>query len=125
MIYTRSFYRGVLTALIGLLLAVALWNQLGVAAAEAYYEAAVAIWQDPVRFPMQQGTAAQQPEANLPFLFAAFFVTWAAFFGYAFVMSRRQREMKREIEALATVLAEKERQDNEAEAHPESSDSNN
>ena len=123
MSYTRSFYRGVITALLGLLFTAMLWNHVGVATAEGYYEAAVTVWQEPVRFPPQQGTATQQPEANLPFLFAAFFVTWAAFFGYAFVMSRRQRELQREIDALATALAERERQDNEAEAHPKSSDS--
>lgn len=54
----------------------------------------------------------QEPEgeSELPWLFAVFFITWAVFFGYAFVMSRRQREMKREIEALKNALAEKERQ---------------
>ena len=32
------------------------------------------------------------PAANLPFLFAAFAVTWVAFFVYAFFVSRRQQE---------------------------------
>ena len=48
------------------------------------------------------------PEANLPYLFAVYIVTWAAFFGYVFVMSRRRKEMQREIEALRMELAERE-----------------
>ena len=47
-------------------------------------------------------------ESELPWLFAVFFITWAAFFGYAFVMSRRQREMRREIDALRRALAHRE-----------------
>ena len=50
----------------------------------------------------------KEPEANLPFLFAVFIITWAAFFAYLFLTARRQREMQREIEALKTVLAERE-----------------
>jgi CcmD family protein len=58
------------------------------------------------------------PESNLPFLFAVFFIAWAAFFAYVFVMSRRQREMRREIEVLKRVLAEKEERAAQA-AEPE------
>ena len=50
----------------------------------------------------------KEPEANLPFLFAVFIITWAAFFAYLFFTARRQREMQREIEALKAVLAERE-----------------
>ena len=51
-------------------------------------------------------TLAQKPrgEAELPWLFAVYAITWAAFFGYIFVMSRRQREMQREIDALKRAL---------------------
>ena len=52
--------------------------------------------------------AASDPEANLPFLFAVYIITWAGFFGYAFVMSRRQREMQRELDALSAIVTEKE-----------------
>ena len=48
------------------------------------------------------------PEANLPYLFAVFIITWAAFFGYVFYLSRRQRDMKTEIEALKRALAQRE-----------------
>ena len=54
-------------------------------------------------------TLAQQPrgESELPWLFAVYAITWAAFFGYIFFMSRRQREMQREIDALRHALQAK------------------
>ena len=60
--------------------------------------------------PVQQGS---DPEANLPFLFAVFIITWAAFFVYVFYVSRRQREMQGEIEALKRALEERDRQTSE------------
>ncbi len=48
-------------------------------------------------------------ESELPWLFAVYIITWAAFFGYIFVISRRQREMRREIDALKRALADPER----------------
>ncbi len=50
----------------------------------------------------------QRGESELPWLFAVYIITWAAFFGYVFVVSRRQREMRREIEALRRTLDERE-----------------
>lgn len=47
-------------------------------------------------------------DGNLPFLFAVYTVTWAAFFAYAFYMSRRQRELRREIDEIKRALEEKE-----------------
>ena len=47
------------------------------------------------------------PSANLPFLFAAFAVTWAIFFAYAFFVSRRRQEMQREIAELHRELEQK------------------
>ena len=44
------------------------------------------------------------PPANLPFLFAAFTVTWIAFFAYAFFVSRRQQELRKEIAELRGTL---------------------
>ena len=49
----------------------------------------------------------QRGEAELPWLFAVYAITWAAFFGYVFIMSRRQREMQREIDALNRALQAK------------------
>lgn len=43
-------------------------------------------------------------EGNLPFLFAVYIVTWATFFGYAFYMNRRQRELRAEMEELKRTL---------------------
>ena len=47
-------------------------------------------------------------ESELPWLFAVYIITWAVFFGYIFVISRRQREMRSEIEALKRALADRE-----------------
>ncbi len=51
--------------------------------------------------------AGADPEANLPYLFAVFITTWLAFFGYVFYMSRRQREMQREIDELKRAISER------------------
>jgi CcmD family protein len=61
-------------------------------------------------------------DSELPWLFAVFFITWAAFFGYVFVMSRRQREMQREIEALSLALQEREQREAEAESKASATD---
>jgi len=63
--------------------------------------------------PLEHG---DDPEANLPFLFAVYIITWGAFFAYIFYMSRRQREMQGEIEALKRALTQRE----QAEAQSES-----
>ena len=47
------------------------------------------------------------PSANLPFLFAAFAVTWVIFFVYAIFVSRRRQEMQREIAELHRELEQK------------------
>ena len=57
------------------------------------------------------------PEANLPYLFAVYIVTWAAFFAYVFYLSRRQRDMRSEIEALKRALAQREAAEN-ADSQP-------
>jgi len=44
------------------------------------------------------------PPTNLPFLFAAFAVTWVIFFVYAFFVSRHRQEMQREIGELRQAL---------------------
>ena len=48
------------------------------------------------------------PSANLPFLFAAFAVSWAAFFIYAFFVTCRQQELRREIKELRLGLEQTE-----------------
>lgn len=37
---------------------------------------------------------------NLSYLFAAFSIVWAVLFGYLFTISRRQRELRRELDSL-------------------------
>ena len=44
------------------------------------------------------------PSANLPFLFAAFAISWVVLFGYLFYVNRRQHEMRKEITRLQNVL---------------------
>ena len=58
------------------------------------------------------------PEAALPSLFAVFMVTWAVFFGYVFYTSRRQREMRREIDTLRMAMSEMEQRSGKAEQKP-------
>ena len=48
-------------------------------------------------------------ESPLPFLFAVYTITWAAFFAYAFYVSRKQAELRRELEALRQSLEKRER----------------
>ena len=43
-------------------------------------------------------------ESFLPYLAAAFAVTWAGFFAYAFFVSSKQAELQREIQALRRTL---------------------
>ncbi len=45
-------------------------------------------------------------ESNLDFLFAIYIVTWAGFFVYIFIISRRQLTMEREIKDLRQLLTE-------------------
>ena len=65
--------------------------------------------------PAVQGAAQEGggPEANLPFLFAVYIITWAAFFAYVFYVSRRQRELQNEIRDLRRALEERDRRDSE------------
>ena len=44
------------------------------------------------------------PSENLPYLFAAYSVTWVVFFIYLFFLSRRRHEMEREIQVLKEAL---------------------
>ena len=47
------------------------------------------------------------PEANLKYLFAVFFLVWALFFGYIFFLSRRLKEMRNEVTLLKKIISEK------------------
>ncbi len=47
------------------------------------------------------------PEANLKYLFAVFFLVWALFFGYIFFLSRRLKEMRNEVTMLKKIISEK------------------
>lgn len=101
--YVKGPARGVALGSLALAvaLAVAWWSTSTAWAYQGHEATAVAA------APLQQDQV-REPEANLPFLFAVFFITWAAFFAYVFIMSRRQRELRREIEELRQALAERE-----------------
>ena len=100
-----------------------LLDGLGLRAAVALFVIAcvsgtgVAYAQDlgPHLVPVEAPTAPQEqdngddPEANLPYLFAVFIITWAGLFGYLFYISRRHRDTRRELEELKAALDEKER----------------
>lgn len=43
-------------------------------------------------------------ETNLTFLFAVFAVTWAGFFAYIFFISRKQRELQKEVARLRVSI---------------------
>ena len=80
-------------------LSVAIWGQAGAQASHdnpPVYTDAVAPQSDP--------EPGDDPDPNLGYLFGVYIVTWAGFFGYAFMMSRRQREMQREIAALRAII---------------------
>ncbi|MBI2935660.1 MAG: CcmD family protein [Chloroflexi bacterium] len=61
----------------------------------------------------------KEPEANLPYLFVVFAVTWIAFFAYAFFMSRRQQELRRELDSIRKLL---EQQTQATKGSPEAQD---
>ena len=44
------------------------------------------------------------PSSNLPYLFAAFAVSWVVLFGYLFYVNRRQHEVQKEIIRLQNIL---------------------
>ena len=41
---------------------------------------------------------------NAGFLFAAYAIIWAVFFGYLFLLHNRQKKISREIETLKSTL---------------------
>jgi CcmD family protein len=49
----------------------------------------------------------ESPPSHLPYLFAAFAISWVVFFVYAFFVSRRQHEMQKEVQALRRALEQR------------------
>ena len=52
------------------------------------------------------------PEGYLPYLFAAFALTWLAFFAYLFFVARKESALRREMEALRRAMDEREAKSN-------------
>ena len=53
------------------------------------------------------GSDKANPEANLKYLFAVFFIVWLVFFIYILFLSRRIKSMREEIELLKTMKEDK------------------
>ncbi len=51
------------------------------------------------------------PAHNIPYLFAAFAITWAVFFVYVFFTSRRQDELEQEMESLREEMRQRDDRD--------------
>lgn len=49
-------------------------------------------------------TESEIPSSNLPYILAAFAVSWVVLFGYLFYVNRRQHEVKKEIAKLQNQL---------------------
>ena len=77
----------------------AVWGQAGVQASPVNPPA-----HPEVIAPQSDPQPGDDPDPNLGYLFGVYIVTWAGFFGYAFMMSRRQKEMQREIAALRAII---------------------
>lgn len=52
------------------------------------------------------GQANTNTNTNLGYLFAIYVITWAGFFAYLFMVSRRQKEIERELARLRERLGE-------------------
>ncbi len=62
----------------------------------------------PLGMALAQGDAGSGSQKTfLPYVFAVYTITWVAFFAFAFYMSRRQRELRREIDELRQQRAQK------------------
>tara|TARA_Y100001970_G_C14056360_1_gene761801 strand:+ start:657 stop:926 length:270 start_codon:yes stop_codon:yes gene_type:complete len=65
-----------------------------------------------ILFPFQivsaDGHSLNDTNSGLSYLFAVFFVIWIFFFGYTFFLTRRIKEMKKEVDFLKEELDKKE-----------------
>ena len=68
----------------------------------------------------QQIDSVNRDSSELPWLFAVFFVTWAVFFAYIFIMSQRQKQLRREIAALKSIMDKNSRDVHQARSESDS-----
>jgi len=47
------------------------------------------------------------PATNIPYLFAAYLITWAVFWGYVYFTSRRQQALEHRVKELRDLLKKK------------------
>lgn len=86
------------------LVPVAVWLAFLASETAVFAYSGITAMAEPIADPLEH----TRGESELPWLFAVYIITWAAFFGYTFVMSQRQREMRREIDILRRVITERE-----------------
>ena len=86
------------------LVPIVIWLAFLVSQTDVFAYGGITAMAEPIADPLEHARG----ESELPWLFAVYIITWAAFFGYTFVMSQRQREMRREIDILRRVIAERE-----------------
>jgi len=79
-------------------------NRRGVGAYPVYPTAQGTLGPALSRFLRKSPRSWLAPSSNLPYLFAAFAVSWVVLFGYLFYVNRRQHEMKKEIARLQSML---------------------
>ncbi len=48
----------------------------------------------------------KESNSNLGYLFAVFFITWVAFFGYLFFLSKKQNNIIRDIKELENTISQ-------------------
>ena len=57
-------------------------------------------------FQKANDTYQQESNSNLGYLFAVFFITWVAFFGYLFFLSKKQHNIIRDIKELENTISQ-------------------
>ena len=55
----------------------------------------------------QEGQSGDSEE-NLTYLFAVYIITWGGFFAYMFMVSRRQKELQRDVMVLKQLVSDRE-----------------
>ena len=72
------------------------------------YDAQAASHQNDQESPLIVAQQSEQlkGDSELPWLFAVFFISWASFFAYVLMISKRQKELRKEIKDLQVILGE-------------------
>jgi CcmD family protein len=107
MSYTRSPQFAFRAGLGAIAIAAVLLAALALPAAAFASEGSGPVPVEPGQHFQIEDNTSGEPDANLPYLFAVFIITWGLFFAYVIYMTLKQRRMQAEIEALAAALQDK------------------